>query len=100
WSLAILVAGMFVWLARLASAEIPTPGEPALVAVMWEQRKLDVWMQLVFLFVGVLGILGLLVEAKLPALNHNGPSERESDASEIQQMAPLQPVTLFEEEQA
>lgn len=94
WGLASLVASVFVWLIQLAPAEISMAGEVALVEVMWEQRKLDVWMQLILLFVGVLGILGLLIEAKLPTPNHNHHTVCQVNASKTQ------PVTSLEKEQA
>jgi hypothetical protein len=33
---------------------------------MWGARVLDVWIQMVLIFAGVLGVLGLLSEAKKP----------------------------------
>jgi uncharacterized MnhB-related membrane protein len=35
-----------------------------LAAVLWQQRVLDVWVQMVLIFSGVMGMLGLLAEAK------------------------------------
>ena len=100
WGVMLLVAGIFVWFIQIVPAEISAARPATLVEVMWEQRKLDVWMQLVLLFVGVLGILGLLVEAKLPVANHNRQAKGEADASEIQPDALVQPVTLVGKEQA
>jgi uncharacterized MnhB-related membrane protein len=37
---------------------------PPLVQSLWQQRVLDVWIQMVLIFAGVLGILGLLAEGK------------------------------------
>jgi hypothetical protein len=37
---------------------------PPLIRALWEQRVLDVWIQMVLIFAGVLGILGLLAEGK------------------------------------
>ncbi len=36
---------------------------PPLAGALWSQRVLDVWIQMVLIFAGVLGILGLLAEA-------------------------------------
>ena len=35
-----------------------------LLAALWGERVLDVWIQMVLIFAGVLGILGLLAESK------------------------------------
>jgi hypothetical protein len=35
-----------------------------LLRALWQQRVLDVWIQMVLIFAGVLGILGLLAEGK------------------------------------
>lgn len=40
------------------------PSAAPLSTVLWEQRVLDVWIQMVLIFSGVLGILGLLAEGK------------------------------------
>ena len=40
--------------------------EPSVSAVIWEQRSLDVLLQIVIIFAGVLGLLGLLAEVKAP----------------------------------
>jgi uncharacterized MnhB-related membrane protein len=37
---------------------------PPLLTSLWQQRVLDVWIQMVLIFAGVLGILGLLAEGK------------------------------------
>jgi NADH:ubiquinone oxidoreductase subunit 6 (subunit J) len=59
-------------LAWFLSAPLTAPGyaagatEPALSVVLWEQRGLDMLVQVVILFSGTLGILGLLAESKPP----------------------------------
>ncbi len=40
--------------------------EPPFITVLWEERGLDVIAQIVLIFAGVLGLLGLLAEAKPP----------------------------------
>jgi len=40
----------------------PSLGEPALKAVLWGNRQMDVILQAVLVFCGVLGVLGLLGE--------------------------------------
>jgi len=46
-------------------ADTPPTEEPIQV-VIWEQRGLDVLVQVALIFSGVLGVLGLLAEAKGP----------------------------------
>jgi len=48
------------------SAIESTQTEPSLSTVLWEQRGLDVVTQIVLIFAGVLGLLGLLAEVKPP----------------------------------
>lgn len=40
----------------------PTAAEADFATVMWEQRAVDVWLQIALIFAGVLGMLGLLTE--------------------------------------
>lgn len=40
--------------------------EEALPIVIWQQRDLDVLVQIILIFSGILGLLGLLAEAKAP----------------------------------
>ena len=37
-------------------------GSVDLASVLWQQRVLDVWIQIVLIFSGVMGVLGLLSE--------------------------------------
>ncbi len=63
-ALFMLLLGRFVW-----PAELPQPAsvaEPSLYIVMWQVRGLDLMVQVVLIFSGVLGLLGLLAEAKAP----------------------------------
>jgi uncharacterized MnhB-related membrane protein len=39
----------------------------SLTVVLWQERVLDVWIQIALIFSGVLGILGLLSEKSAPA---------------------------------
>ncbi|MEZ4590515.1 MAG: NADH-quinone oxidoreductase subunit J [Chloroflexota bacterium] len=44
----------------------PTTAEADFATVMWEQRAVDVWLQVALIFAGVLGMLGLLTEERVP----------------------------------
>lgn len=65
----VLVAAIAVWLGGMtypliqANQTISTPSE--LANVLWQQRILDVYIQIALLFSGVLGVLGLLSERVL-----------------------------------
>jgi NADH:ubiquinone oxidoreductase subunit 6 (subunit J) len=68
----VAVGSTFLALALLAGLipANPLPSrlviEPALSTVMWQERGLDILIQIVLIFAGVLGLLGLLEEAKAP----------------------------------
>jgi NADH:ubiquinone oxidoreductase subunit 6 (subunit J) len=63
-ALFIFLLGWFVWPAPV-NAPIAA-AEPALSVVLWQTRGLDLMVQVVLIFSGVLGLLGLLAEAKAP----------------------------------
>ena len=61
----IIVAGVaivLIWLLYPMSGEGSSFVTSKLATILWEQRVLDVWIQIVLIFSGVLGILGLLSE--------------------------------------
>ena len=63
----VLAAVTVVLLGRmgLSLASKGTTGTfPPLLQSLWQQRVLDVWIQMVLIFAGVLGVLGLLAEGK------------------------------------
>jgi uncharacterized MnhB-related membrane protein len=63
----VLTVVAVVLLARMgfSLADRGTAGRiPPLVQSLWQQRVLDVWIQMVLIFAGVLGVLGLLSESK------------------------------------
>jgi uncharacterized MnhB-related membrane protein len=64
WGLALLVFLLLGWFILPLSAAPAPASEPSLASLLWEGRALDVWIQVVLIFVGVLGILGLLEEIK------------------------------------
>jgi uncharacterized MnhB-related membrane protein len=58
---AMLLLGVLILPAALGSLETITL---PLSVSLWEDRVLDVWVQMVLLFSGVMGMLGLLAEGK------------------------------------
>jgi NADH:ubiquinone oxidoreductase subunit 6 (subunit J) len=55
----LLLLGWFV--APLVAAPAPAT-EPSLASLLWQGRALDVWIQVILIFAGVLGVLGLVTE--------------------------------------
>jgi glycogen debranching enzyme len=66
--MAVLLAGLLGWYLLPASiqaaAMAPAPG--SLNTLLWQSRGLDILVQVVLIFSGVLGLLGLLAETKAP----------------------------------
>jgi uncharacterized MnhB-related membrane protein len=58
---------LLFWMAASLAAREATGPAAALAEGLWGARVLDVWIQMVLIFAGVLGVLGLLAEAKRPA---------------------------------
>ena len=65
-ALALLAAILLGWLSLPAGASQPAAVEPSLSDMIWQTRGLDVLVQVVLIFSGVLGLLGLLAEEKAP----------------------------------
>lgn len=47
--------------------QLPIPGIEQFSAVLWEKRGLDVLLQIVIIFTGVLGVLGILADSRRSA---------------------------------
>jgi len=63
WAAGLLVIFLLGWfILPLVAAPAPAP-EPSLASLLWNKRALDVLLQVVLIFCGVMGILGLLTEA-------------------------------------
>jgi uncharacterized MnhB-related membrane protein len=70
--LTLLTVVMLGYMAYALPSKGLTGRFPPLVKALWEQRVLDVWIQMVLIFAGVLGILGLLAEGKLARAETHG----------------------------
>lgn len=62
----ILLAGLLAFYLLPVLAKAVPAVEADLSTMIWEQRALDIQVQIVLIFSGVLGLLGLLAEAKAP----------------------------------
>jgi len=67
-SMGVILIFVFLlsWFSLPKSTAQLSSSDPALSVVLWEQRGLDVLTQIVLIFAGVLGLLGLLAEEKPP----------------------------------
>jgi NADH:ubiquinone oxidoreductase subunit 6 (subunit J) len=68
WVLCLLLVALLGWL-NPPLLELPVSQvETDFAIVLWQQRALDVWVQIALLFAGVLGVLGLLADVfRVPA---------------------------------
>ena len=70
WGLAGLVVILLAWLALpVEGLGVPSP-ELAFTGVLWEQRGLDVMVQIVLIFAAVLGLLNILGETETVEETH------------------------------
>ena len=63
-ALFVVLLGWFIW--PVSVPRPPSVAQPSLSVVLWQARGLDLMVQGVLIFSGVLGLLGLLAEAKAP----------------------------------
>jgi NADH:ubiquinone oxidoreductase subunit 6 (subunit J) len=87
--LALLAAILLGWLSLPAGVSHPASVEASIAEMIWQNRGLDVLVQVVLIFSGVLGLLGLLAEEKAPleypvAEEFAAQRERELDTMEEQ----------------
>lgn len=97
WLAAVMAALVPLLLAALAVFEaVAAPVEPAqsFAQVLWRQRGLDVLVQIVLIFAGVLGLLGLLAEAEAPL---RGPAAKEMAARRDQELLAMEKIARKEE---
>ena len=74
WGFVILTLLFLGWLVLpLMGVGLPV-SEPPFATVLWRQRGLDVLVQIALIFTGVLGVLGLLDEAKAMTKNADYPA--------------------------
>jgi len=65
WGLLIVSIGLLAWFSLTGGFPAPGASDGQLFKVnFWESRSVDVLLQIVIIFAGALGILGLLAEAK------------------------------------
>ncbi len=70
WSLILLVVVLLGWTFLTANGTTPAAAnaaEPPFATIFWQQRQLDMLVQIALIFAGVLSVLGLLASAIVPA---------------------------------
>jgi NADH:ubiquinone oxidoreductase subunit 6 (subunit J) len=86
--LALLAAVLLAWLSVPAVTSQPPTVEASVSEMIWQTRGLDVLVQVVLIFSGVLGLLGLLAEEKAPLeypLAEKFAAQREHELKELQE---------------
>ena len=76
WTMVVLAVALLGWLTlpALASSQLAEGGNP-FVVTFWQDRSLDALLQVVLIFAGVLGLLGLLAEGKPHSRKVQAPKE-------------------------
>jgi len=67
WGLVLVATALLAWMIIPWPGAPPSASERSFVAVLWEQRGLDVLVQVVLIFTGVLGVLRILADHHLPS---------------------------------
>jgi NADH:ubiquinone oxidoreductase subunit 6 (subunit J) len=86
--LALLTAILLGWLSLPAAASQPPTVEPSVSEMIWQVRGMDMLVQVVLIFSGVLGLLGLLAEEKAPLeypVAEKFAAQRERELEELQE---------------
>lgn len=66
WSMILLVSVILGWYILPISTTRQLSGELPFATILWQLRGLDVFAQIILIFAGVMGLLGLLSEAYSP----------------------------------
>jgi hypothetical protein len=63
WGLGLVALILLGWFTVPLVVPSPPSSQPSLASLLWKDRALDVLIQVVLIFCGVMGVLGLLHEA-------------------------------------
>jgi uncharacterized MnhB-related membrane protein len=95
-ALCMMIMAALAWFVLPAeTVAIPLP-EPPLGTVLYQQRGLDLVVQLVLIFAGTLGLLGLLAEASAPL---QYPAAKEAAAARDRELSAMTKQSMGEEAQ-
>ncbi len=67
----LIFAALLGWMILPLDGIKSAPGDGSFGAVLWDNRALDILVQIVLIFTGVLGVLGLLSESTVPAMRRS-----------------------------
>jgi len=67
WLLVLIAMTLLGWMILPSLGEVTPRVERSFAEVLWQDRGLDVLVQIALIFAGALGVLGLLAEARAPA---------------------------------
>jgi NADH:ubiquinone oxidoreductase subunit 6 (subunit J) len=81
-SLVSIVLLAFMTISSLVSLPAAAATEPTFSEMLWQQRGLDMLVQSGLLFAAIVGMLGLLSEAKVPAKEKQAVPVKEPQASQ------------------
>jgi NADH:ubiquinone oxidoreductase subunit 6 (subunit J) len=84
----LLNALLMGWFLFPFDPHVMTGTEAPFSNILWQQRGLDILVQIVLIFAGVLGLLGLLAEAKAPldqSIAEEVAARRESDLKTLEE---------------
>jgi len=101
WTLIILAVLLLGFLVLPFPENQPAVSEASFAITFWQERTFDVLAQIALIFAGVLGVLGLFFEQKLPLphLIKPAPIENaEPEAESFDDDSDLAPETVLEEE--
>ncbi len=80
-ALVILSAGLLGWMTLPALGITPPLAESSFAQMLWQERGLDVLVQVVLIFAGVIGVLGLLGEGRVARILPAPPPRAEKDGA-------------------
>jgi uncharacterized MnhB-related membrane protein len=81
WGLGFVVLLLMGWfVVPLVGAPAPAT-EPSLASLLWQGRALDAWIQVVLIFAGVMGVLGLLTEVTVTRVTYSGQAAQVKQAN-------------------
>jgi len=81
WGLGVVVLVLLGWFTVPLVVPPPPSSQPSLVSLLWNGRALDVLIQVVLIFCGVMGVLGLLTEAAVATAAERGRAAQASPAA-------------------
>ncbi|MEA1977829.1 MAG: hydrogenase subunit MbhD domain-containing protein [Chloroflexota bacterium] len=90
WALVLFSGLLLIYFILPIKAPFSTISKTSLTAVFWEDRSLDLLVQVVLIYSGVLGLVGILAEAKAPlqqSMVDEVAAERERALQEMEIMA-------------